>query len=433
MTAMTMPQTDSLGHAPTGRGFIRQLGVDTVYAIFGLVLAVLSFALTIAGVALGTGLLITVIGFPVLALTLLIARGMADIHRIGIGGVLRRRSPRPAYRRADPSWGWFRRMLNPLRDPQSWLDALAAIVDFPFAIFAFVITVVWWAGGVGGITYGLYDWTLPHPPDNHDLSYWMGFGESAPARIWTNEAVGLFFILTLPLAVRGAVMLRAIIARALLCGIAEMRHQIVGLQEQNKAAASAETTALRRLERDIHDGPQQRLVRLAMDLGRAKQQLDSDPLAARATIDEALGQTRDTLDELRALSRGIAPPILADRGLNAALAALAGRHPIPVDLAVASDLDSLPPAVESTAYFVVAEALTNAAKHSSAQSCAVTLARNAGLLGVVVADDGRGGAHVAKGHGLSGLADRVRAAGGTLTVTSPAGGPTEIRAEIPCE
>jgi len=430
---MTMPQTSSLGHAPVKRGFIRQLGVDTVYSIFGLVLAVMSFTLIITGLALGIGLLITVIGFAVLALTMLIARGLADMHRIGIGGVLGRPSPRPAYRKSQPGDGWFRKTLSPLRDPQSWLDVLAGIIDLPFAIFAFVVAVVWWAAGLGGITYGLWDWSLPHPPDNKNLNDFLGLGHSAAARIWTNEVLGVIFVLTLPFAIRGAAMLRAIIARALLSGIAEMRHQIVGLQEQNKAAASAEVTALRRLERDIHDGPQQRLVRLAMDLGRAKQQLDSDPAAARATIEEALGQTRETLDELRALSRGIAPPILADRGLESALAALAGRNPVPVDLAIAPNLGKLTASVETTAYFVVAEALTNTAKHSAAQACTVTVARNAGLVGVVVTDDGQGGAHVAKGHGLAGLADRVRAASGTLTVTSPIGGPTEIRAELPCE
>ncbi len=229
----------------------------------------------------------------------------------------------------------------------------------------------------------------------------------------------------------------------MLCGVAELRRQITGLQEQKQAAVSAEATALRRLERDIHDGPQQRLVRLAMDLGRARQQLDTDPQAARATIEEALGQTRETLDELRALSRGIAPPILTDRGLSSALAALGARSPVPVDLALDPELGRLDPGVESTTYFVVAEALTNVAKHSQATQCAITVAvasavsptaaqPSGNLLGIVVLDDGVGGASIAKGHGLAGLADRVRAAGGTLRITSPIGGPTEIRVELPC-
>ncbi|WP_234817111.1 MULTISPECIES: sensor histidine kinase [Mycolicibacterium] len=173
-----------------------------------------------------------------------------------------------------------------------------------------------------------------------------------------------------------------------------------------------------------------------MDLARARQQLDSDPAALGGTLDEAIAQTRDTLDELRALSRGIAPPVLADRGLPSALAALAGRCTVPVELAVDAELGApsgrLDAAVENTAYFVVAEALTNVAKHSAAMNCWVTVAKVPGRLGVQIIDDGDGGAHAAKGHGLSGLADRVRATGGTLSVVSPAGGPTEIKVELPC-
>jgi signal transduction histidine kinase len=186
----------------------------------------------------------------------------------------------------------------------------------------------------------------------------------------------------------------------------------------------------------MHDGPQQRLVRLAMDLGRAQQQLDTDPEALRNTLDEAVNQTRETLDELRALSRGIAPPVLADRGLPSALAALAGRCTVPVELVVDADLGlprgRLDAAVENTAYFAVSEALTNVAKHSGATNCWVTVANGPDRLAVQIVDDGGGGAHVGKGHGLSGLADRVRATGGALTVVSPVCGPTEIKVELPC-
>ena len=258
--------------------------------------------------------------------------------------------------------------------------------------------------------------------------------DTAAARIFLYTAVGIFFLGTLPIVIRLFAAMCAQFSRALLSGVAEMQQQVTELSEQRDSAVSAEATALRRLERDIHDGPQQRLVRLAMDLGRARQQLDTDPAAARLILDDALGQTRETLDELRALSRGIAPPILTDRGLAAALAALAARGVIPVNLSVDPKLGRLPAIVESTAYFVVAEALTNVAKHSRASTCAVAVAvgQVGARLQVAVVDDGQGGAHLAKGHGLAGLADRVRAAGGTLGVVSPAGGPTEIRAELPC-
>ena len=187
-----------------------------------------------------------------------------------------------------------------------------------------------------------------------------------------------------------------ILAGVLLTRVAEMRQTITVLTEQKAAAASAETTALRRLERDIHDGPQQRLVRLSMDLSRARQQLDSDPDALRDSLDEAISQTQETLDELRALSRGIALPVLTDRGLPSALAALAVRCTVPVELDVDPELGTpggrLDAAVETTAYFAVAEALTNVAKHSGAANCRVTVAHGPGRVGVEIVDDGDGGA-----------------------------------------
>jgi signal transduction histidine kinase len=429
--------------APTstvGR-MIRQLGIDTGYNLIGLVMAVVSFSLVLTLLVTGIGTLIIGIGLPILAFTMLIARGLGDVHRVSLRSVVKRPSPRPLYPAEPANAGWLRRMINPIVSGQSWLDVAAALIDLPFAIFSFVVTVTWWSVALGGITYALWDWTLPTSQrgangivvNNESLAEFLGFGNSTAARIGVNELIGVFFLLTLPLVVRLAALSRAHVNRALLCGVAELRRQISGLQEQKQAAASAEATALRRLERDIHDGPQQRLVRLAMDLGRARQQLDTDDRdAARATIEEALGQTRETLDELRALSRGIAPPILTDRGLPSALAALGGRCPVPVDLAVDPDLGRLDPGVESAAYFVAAESLTNVAKHSHASTCAMTVVRAYGKLGVVIVDDGVGGASIAKGHGLSGLHDRVHAAGGTLTITSPTGGPTEIRAEIPC-
>ncbi len=311
-----------------------------------------------------------------------------------------------------------------------------AVLHFPIAVFTFCVVVTWWATAIGGTLTILWDWSIPRGPENHSLAELIGLGDSAFARIGFQTAIGLICLVTLPLVVRGAALLSAGFSRVLLIGLAEMRQTITVLTEQKAAAVSAEATALRRLERDIHDGPQQRLIRLAMDLGRARQQLDTDPDSLAHSLDEAIGQTRETLDELRALSRGIAPPVLADRGLPSALAALAGRCTVPVELAVDAQLGTpqgrLDPAVENTAYFSVAEALTNVAKHSGAASCRVTVANGPDSLGIEIVDDGGGGAHVAKGHGLAGLSDRVRATGGTLTVTSPDGGPTEIRVEVPC-
>lgn len=414
---------------------LRQLGIDSGYVLLGFPLALASFIVLIVGLTVGAGLMVTVIGLPILAGTLYAARGFADIERLRMPAVLGQPRIRPQYRTVEPGAGAWRRIFVPIADAQSWLDLAHGCLGLVVAIFTFVLTLTWWAGAVAGSLYWAYDWTLPRSAGDQDLSQLLGLGNSAAARVGLNTSLGLFFLITLPIVVRGCALLQASFGRALLTGVAEMRNRITVLEEQKRAAVSAEAIALRRLERDIHDGPQQRLVRLAMDLSRAQEQLVSNPEAARLTLDEALTQTRDTLAELRALSRGIAPPILVDRGLPSALAALAGRGVIPIELSVDPQLGTpagrLDPALESTAYFVVAEALANVAKHSRATECWLTVTRSDRGLDIVVVDDGEGGAHVSKGHGLAGIADRVRASGGTLTVVSPPGGPTEVRAELP--
>ncbi|MEU7589374.1 sensor domain-containing protein [Micromonospora sp. NPDC049230] len=414
----------------------RQLFVDSGYVLLGLPLAVASFVVLVAGFAVGLGLVVTVIGLPILSGTLYAARGLADIERLRLPAVLRQPRIRPHYRLPEPGANTWRRIFVPMRDAQSWLDLAHGILRLVAAAATCLVTVIWWAAAIAGSLYWVYDWALPRPTgEDQDLAQLLGLGDSTTARIGLNTALGVFFLITLPIVVRGCALLQASFAKAMLTGVAEMRDRITVLEEQKRAAVSAEASALRRLERDIHDGPQQRLVRLAMDLSRARIQLASDPEAAGQTIDEAVTQTRDTLAELRALSRGIAPPILVDRGLPSALAAIAGRGLIPIELQVDPQLGTpegrLDPAVENTAYFVVSEALTNVAKHSRATEAVVTVARQGTHLQVGVGDDGQGGAHLAKGHGLAGIADRVRAAGGELLVVSPAGGPTEIRAELP--
>jgi signal transduction histidine kinase len=432
MTAIPLATTPAPAPA---RGVTRQLLRDSGYVLLGLPLALAGFVIVVAGISLSAGLLVTTVGLPVLAGTLYVARGLADIERLRLPAVLRQPRVRPEYLVPEPGAKLRRRVFVPMRDAQSWLDLAHGLLKPLVALPTFVLLLVWWAVAVAGTLYGAYDWAIPRGPDDQDLSQLLGMGDRAGARIVLNTALGVFCLFTLPLLARACALLQAGLARSLLTGVAEMRNRITTLEEQKRAAASAEASALRRLERDIHDGPQQRLVRLAMDLSRARQQLAADPEAARRTLDEAVTQTRETLGELRALSRGIAPPILVDRGLPSAVAALAARALVPVELMIEPELGTpsgrLDPAVENTAYFVVAEALTNVAKHSQATSCQVEVTRRVGRLEIAVRDDGVGGAHLAKGHGLAGIADRVRAAGGELMVVSPAGGPTEIRAELP--
>ncbi len=206
--------------------------------------------------------------------------------------------------------------------------------------------------------------------------------------------------------------------------------RIAVLEETRAGAVEHQESELERIERDLHDGAQARLVALGMSIGMAEQKLATDPASAKELLAEARQGTREALEELRSLARGIHPPVLADRGLEAAVNALVARTPLRVDVAV--DVAQRPPrAVESAAYFVVAEALANVGKHSSAEHVGIRVRANAGRVVVDVTDDGEGGANAAGG-GLRGLARRVEALDGRLEVSSPAGGPTTIRAVIPC-
>jgi signal transduction histidine kinase len=215
----------------------------------------------------------------------------------------------------------------------------------------------------------------------------------------------------------------------------ENRRLEAQVTEQRTARAAAVRVAdneQQRIERDLHDGAQQRLVALALDLSRAKRKFATDPEQAYALVDEAQQEAKRAIVELRNLARGIRPPILTDRGLDAAISALAGRASVPIEVDVRLP-QRPPPPVESAAYFVVAEALTNVDKHAQADRAAVWVTLTGDRLVVEIRDDGRGGA-MASGHsGLTGLADRVASLDGSLQITSPAGGPTIIHAELPCE
>jgi signal transduction histidine kinase len=206
------------------------------------------------------------------------------------------------------------------------------------------------------------------------------------------------------------------------------------LTESRSRALAATLAERRRIERDLHDGAQQRLVSLAMELGMAREKMATDPDTARELLEEAHVEAKRALADIRDLVQGIHPALLSDRGLDAAISALASRSPLPVEVDV--ELDGRPSeVVETTAYFVVAESLANVAKHSGASEARVTVWRvpEDWLLVVEVVDDGRGGADPEVGTGLTGLADRLAALDGRLFVESPAGGPTHVRAELPLD
>lgn len=410
---------------------LRRVGLDAAYNLLGLPLAVAAFVLAVPLFAAGAGTLVIFIGLGVLAAALLVSRAFADIERLRLQRLYDRPVPRPRYRTAPEGAGWVRRMTTPLRQGQSWLDLLWAVLNLPIAIIAFVLTVTWWAMAAGGLTYWIWGRFIPYGDDNQNIVIEKLLGADNDAtRLLFNTIVGVVALITVLPVQRGAAALHAGFASMLLTRLAQLQGRIDDLAEGRAAAVSAEATALRKLERDIHDGPQQRLIRLAMELSRARRQVADDPDAAVLTIDGALGQAKETLDELRALSRGIAPPILADRGLAAALTSLAGRSTVPVELDLAVD-GRLPAATENALYFAAAEALSNIAKHSGAACARLELTAQDGRVYLMVTDDGAGGAHLAKGHGLAGLADRLRAVDGDFAVDSPAGGPTILVAQAP--
>lgn len=415
---------------------LTRLGRETTYLLISFPLWLAAIVVVVVGIATGGSLLIVVVGLPLLLLTLLLARGFAELERLSLRQLLQqdvvpgRYRPLPEDRPAHLRW------LSILRDPQYWLDVIAAGVMFIVSLVTWTLTILWWTLALGGLTFPLWGW-VARSGSTEWVAERLGFGSGYLMESALYLLIGALAAITLPYAVTAMTFVQSAISGLLLISRAEQLEQVDLLVESRGAAREAEATALRRLERDIHDGPQQRLVRLTMDLARARKQAGTENAALTDLLDSALQQTRDTLDELRALARGIAPPVLADRRLQAALEEMAARSPIPVTLRVEVP-DALPAHVESAVYFVVSEALTNAARHSRAAGAAVWVvwevdpSRSAGAVSVRVTDNGRGGAMITEGHGLAGLRDRVRAVDGALTIDSAPGGPTVIVAEIPC-
>jgi signal transduction histidine kinase len=440
--------TGSFSSAVRGRwrlvvGFLFRVGrrtlVESLYLLTAPATAVVGLPLVLGGLCVATVASLLPGGSPVMAGALAPVRWFADVERWRIAKVRSTASP--------PAAGVDQRP-RPKETAAAglWLGVAHAVVVLPVALVTSVVTALWWFVGLGAATSSLrYDFPSAGPlrpmtlqAGNAQSHIDLSLGLTSPAeRLTFGTAFGLLVLFTLPLVTRACVAAQAGLGRALLSDASALHRRINGLERdtaraQTVAAVTAEATALRRLERDIHDGPQQRLVRLAMELGRAQHHFDSRPEVVREALADAIVQTQEAMDELRALSRGIAPPILVDRGLHAALTALAARSTVPVQLDADPMNRRLDAAVETAAYFAVAEALTNVAKHSYADKCAIGLRHSAGTLRVCVTDDGVGGAALDKGHGLRGLDDRLHAVGGRLWVTSPDDGPTTITAEVPC-
>jgi signal transduction histidine kinase len=304
----------------------------------------------------------------------------------------------------------------------------AAVVALWGAVL-FLLSIPVWTLLTGELLGGLDEAAVGFVPA---LSRLPAAGAGAVAVV--SLVAGIVLLPVASFAAQGLMALHRQVIAGLLCdsGTEALEQRVESLEVSRQAVLEVEASELRRIERDLHDGAQQRLVMLTINLGLAADRIDSDPAAAKGLVMDARDQARLALAEIRSLVRGIAPSILMDRGLVPALSALAGQSPVPtVVLASLPTGERASDAVERAAYFVVAEAMANVAKHSGATRAEVHVRREGPLLVVEVRDDGTGGARLLPTSGLTGLAGRVEALDGRLVVTSPDGGPTMVRAEIP--
>jgi signal transduction histidine kinase len=398
--------------------------------LLGFFIATFSFAMLTALFSVGGTLLLFLVGFGIIGLGIELCRAVARVERWRMSLVDGRPLQPHPYRPMQRSLrGWTE---AEFLDESRWRDVVYVLVSFPLAMIEFMVTTSTWliavafatsplwyesALGLGGP--GRLDALVRHAPAFVAALFLTGMLVLLPVAAWLTRAF---------------LNLRRTIVEGLLCvgERQELRQRVVTLRESRSAAIQVEASELRRIERDLHDGAQQRLVMLAIDLSLASDRVENDPAGARALMQDAREQARQALAELRDLVRGSAPAILLDRGLVAALGSVAGRCPVPtiVDSTLAEG-ERLPHAVERAAYFVVAEAMTNVAKHAKATRCEIRCRHQGNVLTVEVWDDGKGGATAAPGGGLAGLADRVEALDGKLTIDSPEGGPTLLRAEMP--
>jgi signal transduction histidine kinase len=387
-----------------------------------------TFAVLFTLLATGTVLLITFpLALPFFWALFVAARAFSAFERSRIAALLGEPldDPVPELESRRP-WG---RLVERARSGARWREIGYHLLALPRGIFTSVVAGVAWGGSAALLLLPLYVSALP----GDTAKFWLFEVSQGPTAVLV-ALVGLSGLLfaapwiTLALARLDLAAARWLIAprRA-----DELGEQVTRLETSRAAAVDSAEAERRRIERDLHDGAQQRLVALAMDLGTARQRLDTDPEAGRRLVADAHEEAKAALREIRDLVRGIHPVILEDRGLDAALSAVVARSPVPVALDVAVD-GRLPSTVESAAYFVVTEALTNVARHAHATRAKVSIARAREHLVVEVRDDGVGGADPERGSGLRGLRDRVAALGGTMRIVSPDGGPTTLLVEIPC-
>ncbi|MEU9210701.1 sensor domain-containing protein [Streptomyces sp. NPDC048415] len=368
---------------PARLAYDPQTWKEIAHLLINLPVAIVGFVFVTTLLSTGAGLAVTVVGLPLLAGGLRGARQLGKAERARARALLGLRidepSPLPVRRTSFFGWLW-----SSLKDPVGWRTVLYDFIRLPWAVVTFTVT----------LTSLFVLWPV------------------------------------LPFIARGLTNVDRALVRGLLSPSDELERRIAELESDRGVVVDTAAADLRRIERDLHDGAQARLVNLAMGLGLAKEKLLEDPDAAAAMVDEAHGEVKLALQELRDLARGIHPAVLTDRGLDAALSAVASRCTVPVKVTAA--LETRPAAaIEGIAYFTVSELLQNVSKHSGARSASIDVWRRDERLLIQVWDDGHGGAGLDGGTGLAGLTDRLGAVDGLFVIESPVGGPTVITAELP--
>jgi signal transduction histidine kinase len=390
-------------------------------------IAIVNIVVWSVGLSLVCALAITVVGgAAVLAGTLAVTSMLARFERRRAAELLGASIAAPAYRKGPHRFGWIGNMIT---DRARWKELAYSFLQPIVGTTLFSLMIAAWAGALALIALPLYIQALPG-----DTAHLLITDIKSGRRIAAATAVGLVLLVAAPFLTLLFGRVEAALVRSLLGTnrTAELEAEVVEVSARRSAAVDAAEAERRRIERDLHDGAQQRLVALGMTLGLAREKMDSDPDQARALMDEAHADAKAAMVELRSIARGIHPAVLDDRGLDAALSAIAAKAPVPVSINV-----NLPKrmgvTLEGAAYYVVAESLTNMAKHANATHASIDIGVHDGKLLVAVSDNGRGGAEVRPDGGLAGLRDRVAALGGTLAVSSPVGGPTTVKVDMPCE
>lgn len=421
MTTQTVPSApaDKPRTAPPLRLFMTILHLAALGVVGGGVIGVLA-------ALFGTGVgLLFVLGIGIVFLVGLVYAlygvGWFEVVRVrGLYG-LDVADLQPRRRRAPGFGGWIRSLGRQSIDGRMW----RALANFAIAcIFGALVIRLFW----GMVWSAIYSFT-PLFAGGETIAPFGNLIDAGWAPLF-----GILGVVAAAAGIIGLALLHRTISRALIVPNreAELTERVRTTSAQREGAVRAADVERTRIERDLHDGVQPRLVSVGMTLGLAQQKIDNDPTAAKELISEAHTSTKAAITELRQLARGIHASVLDDRGLDAALSALASRSHIPVHLDVRMDGRCSRDA-EAAVYFSIAESLTNAAKHSRASECRVVVRlREGNVLWARVEDNGMGGAQVQRGGGLDGISNRVLAAGGTFRIDSPQGGPTSLEVSVPC-